>query len=99
MIWNKPLSTPDKLELRIFFYPYTPTKVNFLLKDASLGITVSDVAGELVAMHNVIIGTQAKYMLESLNCWSMASTSACLKYHGVLQAFHFLIVNNYLHLI
>lgn len=81
------------------FYVHIPAKVHILLKGASLGITVSDVERKLVAMCTVIIGTQAKYMLESLNCWSMASTSACLKYHGVLQAFHFLIVNNYLHLI
>lgn len=46
---------------------YTPAKVHFILKDASMGI-VSDVGGELVAINHVIIGTQAKYMLESLNC-------------------------------
>lgn len=64
-----------------------------------MAIIVSDVGGELVAMHSVIIGPQAKYMLESLNCCLMASISACLKYPGSLQSSHFLIVNNYLHLI
>lgn len=51
------------------FYAHTTTRVNFLLKDVSLGIIVSDIEGELVARYNGIIGTQAKYMLESLNCW------------------------------
>lgn len=55
-----------------------------LTEECILGIIISDVEGYLAAMHTVIIGTLAKYMLESLNCWLMGSTSACLKYHGVL---------------
>lgn len=50
------------------FYIHTPAKVHILLKDASLVIIDSDVEGELVTMHSVIIGIQAKYMLEILNC-------------------------------
>lgn len=57
MTWNQQPSTSHKLELTIPFYIYTPAKVFFILKDASMGIIVSDVGGELIAVHNVVTGT------------------------------------------
>lgn len=84
MTWNQPPNIPHKLKPRILFIYTLLQKYIILLKDASLVIIDSDVEGELVTMHSVIIGIQAKYMLEILNCWSMASTSACFKYHEVL---------------
>lgn len=55
-----------KLELPVLFYVYIPAKVHFILKVASKRIVSG--ARELAAVHNVIIGTQAKYMIQSLNC-------------------------------
>lgn len=93
-----PFDDPHQFEQWILFV-YT-TSVSTSDRRVQLReFIISDVEGYLAAMENVVIGTLAKYMLESLNCWLMASTSAYLKYRGVLQAFHFLIVNNYLHLI
>lgn len=87
-------------------------KVHILLKDVPLGITISDVEGEQgnrspvhchrwdscqVHSRKPQLLIDGKYSSLFKIPWGEKKKKK--KYHGVLQAFHFLIVNNYLHLI